>query len=168
VTNYVLPSIRAKRDVRGQVPPRHGGCGRPLIAAKLVEVAEKEGGTAVAPRLHGEGQTTRSGIDVTVRALDPSLKVIAPVREWNMSRDQELIYAKEHGIKVKPSNSIYSIDQNLWGRSIESGRAGGPPTRSPRLARSSGFTQPKDAPDAPGTLSWASWRARPRASTARS
>jgi argininosuccinate synthase len=147
VTNYVLPSIRANGMYEAKYPLATA-LGRPLIAAKLVEVAEKEGATAVAHGCTGKGND-QVRIDVTVRALDPSLKVIAPVREWNMSRDQELIYAKEHGIKVKPSNSIYSIDQNLWGRSIESGPLEDPNTEPPASAFE-WVTQPKDAPDAPG------------------
>jgi argininosuccinate synthase len=90
-------------------------------------------------------------IDVTVRALNPSLRVIAPVREWNMSRDQEIIYAKKHNIPVKPSNSIFSIDQNLWGRAIESGPLEDSNTEPPASAFE-WVTQPKDAPDVPGYL----------------
>jgi argininosuccinate synthase len=147
VTNYVLPSIQANGMYEGKYPLATA-LGRPLIAAKLVEVAEKEGATAVAHGCTGKGND-QVRIDVTVRALDPALKVIAPVREWNMSRDQELIYAKKHGIKVKPSNSIFSIDQNLWGRSIESGPLEDPNVEPPASAFE-WVTQPKDAPDAPG------------------
>jgi argininosuccinate synthase len=88
---------------------------------------------------------------VTVRALDPSLRVIAPVREWNMSRDEELQYAQRHDIKVRPSNSIFSIDQNLWGRSIESGPLEDPETEPPAGAFE-WVSQPTDAPDVPGYL----------------
>jgi argininosuccinate synthase len=59
--------------------------------------------------------------DVTIKGLDPALRIIAPVREWNLSRDEEIKYALKNNIPVKPKKSIYSIDQNLWGRSIESG-----------------------------------------------
>jgi argininosuccinate synthase len=149
VTNYVLPSIQANGMYEGKYPLMTA-LGRPLIAAKLVEVAEKEGATAVAHGCTGKGND-QVRIDVTVRSLNPSLKVIAPVREWNMSRDQELIYAKEHGIMVKPSNSIFSIDQNLWGRSIESGPLEDPETEPPASAFE-WVTQPKDAPDTPGYL----------------
>lgn len=147
VTNYVLPSIQANGMYEGKYPLATA-LGRPLIAAKLVEIAEKEGATAVAHGCTGKGND-QVRIDVTVRALDPALKVIAPVREWNMSRDQELIYAKKQGIKVKPSNSIFSIDQNLWGRSIESGPLEDPNVEPPASAFE-WVTQPKEAPDTPG------------------
>jgi argininosuccinate synthase len=147
VSNYVLPSIRANGMYEGKYPLATA-LGRPLIATKLVEVAEKEGATAVAHGCTGKGND-QVRIDVTVRALDPALKVIAPVREWNMSRDQELVYAKEHGIKVKRSNSIFSIDQNLWGRSIESGPLEDPNVEPPESAFE-WVTQPKNAPDQAG------------------
>ena len=124
--------------------------GRPLIATKLVEVAEREGATAVAHGCTGKGND-QVRMDVTVRSLNPSLKVIAPVREWNMSRDQEIEYAKKHGIKIKPSNSIFSIDQNLWGRSIESGPLEDPRTEPPKSAFE-WVTPPEDAPDAAGYI----------------
>ncbi len=132
ISNYVLPSIRANGMYEGKYPLATA-LGRPLIATKLVEVAEKEGATAVAHGCTGKGND-QVRLDVTVRSLDPSLKVIAPVREWNMSRDEELVYAKKHGIKIKPSNSIFSIDQNLWGRSIESGPLEDPNTEPPDSA----------------------------------
>lgn len=147
IANYVLPSVRANGMYEGKYPLATA-LGRPLIAAKLVEVAEEEGATAVAHGCTGKGND-QVRIDVTVRALDPSLKVIAPVREWDMSRDQELVYAKRHGIKLKPSNSIFSIDQNLWGRAIESGPLEDPNTEPPASAFE-WVTQPKDAPDVPG------------------
>lgn len=149
VSNYVLPSIQANGMYQGKYPLATA-LGRPLIATKLVEVAEAEGATAVAHGCTGKGND-QVRMDVTVRALNPTLKVIAPVREWNMSRDEELVYAKKHGIKVKPSNSIFSIDQNLWGRSIESGPLEDPDVEPPPGAFE-WVTQPQDAPDTPGYL----------------
>ncbi len=149
ISDYILPSIRANGMYEGKYPLATA-LGRPLIATKLVEVAEKEGATAVAHGCTGKGND-QVRIDVTVRALNPSLRVIAPVREWNMSRDQEIIYAKKHNIPVKPSNSIFSIDQNLWGRAIESGPLEDSNTEPPASAFE-WVTQPKDAPDAPGYL----------------
>ena len=149
ISNYVLPAIQANGMYQGKYPLATA-LGRPLIAAKLVEVAEDEKATAVAHGCTGKGND-QVRIDVTVRALDPALKVIAPVREWNMSRDQELVYAKEHGIKVKPSNSIFSIDQNLWGRSIESGPLEDPNVEPPASAFE-WVTPPQDAPDTPGYI----------------
>jgi argininosuccinate synthase len=147
VQDYVLPSIRTNGMYQGKYPLATA-LGRPLIAAKLVDVAHKEGATAVAHGCTGKGND-QVRMDVTVRSLDPALKVIAPVREWNMSRDEELVYAKKHGIYIKPSNSIFSIDQNLWGRSIESGPLEDPEMEPPASAFE-WVTQPKDTPDSPG------------------
>jgi len=149
VSNYVHPSIKANGMYEGKYPLATA-LGRPLIAEKLVEVAEKEGASAVAHGCTGKGND-QVRMDVTVRSMNPSLKVIAPVREWSMSRDQEVIYAKEHGIKINPSNSIFSIDQNLWGRSIESGPLEDPRVEPPRGAFE-WVTPPEDAPDTAGYL----------------
>lgn len=149
LTNYVLPSIKTNGMYQGKYPLATA-LGRPLIATKLVEVAESEGATAVAHGSTGKGND-QVRMDVTVRALDPNLKVIAPVREWNMSRDEELVYAKKHGIKIKPSNSIFSIDQNLWGRSIESGPLEDPNTEPPDSAFE-WVTPPHKAPDSAGYI----------------
>ena len=87
---------------------------------RLVNVAEKEGAVAVAHGCTGKGND-QVRFDVTVKAMNPDLKIIAPVREWNMNREDEIKYAQKNHIPIKVSNSIFSIDQNLWGRSIESG-----------------------------------------------
>lgn len=147
VANYICPAIRANGLYGGKYPLATA-LGRPLIATKLVEIAEKEGATAVAHGCTGKGND-QVRIDVTVRALNPSLKVIAPVRDWNMSRDQEILYAKEKGIKIKSSSSIYSIDQNLWGRSIESGPLENPAEEPPNDAFE-WVVPPEEAPNTPG------------------
>lgn len=149
VANYICPAIRANGLYGGKYPLATA-LGRPLIATKLVEIAEKEGATAVAHGCTGKGND-QVRIDVTVRALNPSLKVIAPVRDWNMSRDQEILYAKEKGIKIQSSSSIYSIDQNLWGRSIESGPLENPAEEPPNDAFE-WVVPPEDAPSTPGYL----------------
>ncbi|HYW83289.1 MAG TPA: argininosuccinate synthase domain-containing protein, partial [Spirochaetia bacterium] len=100
VTGYVHPSIKANGMYQGRYPLATA-LGRPLIATKLVEVAEREGAYAVAHGCTGKGND-QVRMDVTVRSLNPSIKVIAPVREWNMTRDVEIEYAEEHGIKIKP------------------------------------------------------------------
>jgi len=149
VSVYVHPSIKANGMYEGKYPLATA-LGRPLIASKLVEVAEKEDATAVAHGCTGKGND-QVRIDVTVRSLNPGLRVIAPVREWNMSRDKEMQYAKEHGIKIKPSKSIFSTDQNLWGRSIESGPLEDP-NEEPPASAFEWVSSPEDAPDSPGYL----------------
>lgn len=94
---------------------------RPLIAKKLVEVAEQEGAVAVAHGCTGKGND-QVRFEVAIAALNPDLEVVAPVREWKWSREEEIEYAKQKGIPI-PINleSPFSIDQNLWGRSNECG-----------------------------------------------
>jgi len=120
VRNYVFPAIKANALYEGKYPVSTA-LSRPLIASKLVEVAEKEKADAVAHGCTGKGND-QVRIEVSVRALNPNLKIIAPVREWNMTRDAEIEYAKEHGIPIPVDRGKpYSIDQNLWGRSVECG-----------------------------------------------
>ncbi|MCP8311314.1 MAG: argininosuccinate synthase [Candidatus Methylarchaceae archaeon HK01B] len=119
VRDYVFPSIKANALYQSKYP-LSTALSRPLIASKLVEVAEKEGASAVAHGCTGKGND-QVRFEVTIRSLNPELKIIAPVREWNLSRVQEIEYAKKHGIKIEPKKATFSIDQNLWGRSIEGG-----------------------------------------------
>ncbi len=147
VRDYVFPSVAANALYEGKYP-LSTALGRPLIGKKLVEVAEKEGATAVAHGCTGKGND-QVRMDVTVRAMNPSLEVIAPVREWNMTRDQEIAYAQREGIPVRASKSIYSVDQNLWGRSIESGPLEDPYTEPPPDVYE-WTVAPEEAPDVPG------------------
>ena len=147
--DYVWPAIAANALYEGAYP-LSTALGRPLIGKKLVEVAEKEGADAVAHGCTGKGND-QVRMDVTVRAMSPKLEVIAPVREWNMSRDEEIIYAQKRGIPIKPSKSIYSVDQNIWGRSIESGPMENPNTEPPTDAYE-WTVAPEDASDEPGYL----------------
>src|SRR5438132_4978657 len=95
--------------------------GRPLIAQKLVEIAEIEEATAIAHGCTGKGND-QVRIDVTARALNPAIKVIAPARDWGMTRSEEIEYARDRNIPVSATaESPYSTDSNLWGRSIECG-----------------------------------------------
>src|SRR3990172_3134139 len=96
IEDYVFPSIRANGLYEGKYP-LGTALARPLIAKKLVEVAEKEDCYAVAHGCTGKGND-QIRFDVTSLALNPDLKIIAPVREWNLSRDQEVEYAKKHKI----------------------------------------------------------------------
>ena len=118
--NYVFPSIKANALYEGKYP-LSTAVGRPLIAAKLVEVARRENASAVAHGCSGRGND-QVRLDITVRALAPDIKIIAPVREWNLARNEEIEYAKARGIPVPvTTESPYSIDQSLWGRAIECG-----------------------------------------------
>ncbi|EKU48059.1 argininosuccinate synthase [Staphylococcus massiliensis] len=94
---------------------------RPLISKKLVEIAHKTEAVAIAHGCTGKGND-QVRFEVAIKALDPELKTLAPVREWGWSREEEIEYAKKHNIPVPiGKESPYSIDQNLWGRSNECG-----------------------------------------------
>lgn len=94
---------------------------RPLIAKKLVELAHETGATTIAHGCTGKGND-QVRFEVAINALAPELKVIAPVREWKWSREEEINYAKEKGIPVPADlDNPYSVDQNLWGRANECG-----------------------------------------------
>jgi len=118
--DYVYPAVKANALYQGKYPISTA-LSRPLIASKLVEIANKERASAVAHGCTGKGND-QVRFDVTVASLAPKMKIIAPIREWRLSREEEIEYAKEHDIliPVKPE-SPYSIDQNLYGRSIEAG-----------------------------------------------
>lgn len=121
INDYVVPAIKANALYMDTYPVS-SSLSRPLIASKLVEVAEKEGAQAVAHGCTGKGND-QVRFDITIKSLNPKLKIIAPVREMGMTRDKEIEWAKEHGVPVPvTASSPYSIDQNLWGRSIEAGK----------------------------------------------
>ena len=118
--NYVVPSIKANGLYQDKYPLATA-LARPLIAAKVVEVAKKEGATAVAHGCTGKG-TDQIRFDVTMRALSPNLKIIAPIRDLNLTRDLEISFAKEQNIPISSEAKKYSIDINLWGRALEGGK----------------------------------------------
>ncbi|MEK3991472.1 argininosuccinate synthase [Robertmurraya sp. FSL R5-0851] len=117
---YALIALQAQAMYEEKYP-LVSALSRPLIAKKLVEVAEQEGAVAVAHGCTGKGND-QVRFEVSISALNPDLKVLAPVREWSWSREEEIEYAKKNGIPI-PINldSPYSIDQNLWGRAAECG-----------------------------------------------
>ncbi len=120
VRYFVWPALQAGAIYEGQYPLATA-LARPLIARLLVEVARAEGAVAVAHGCTGKGND-QVRFDVSINTLAPDLKIIAPVREWSMTRDNEIAYAAEHNIPIKVTNaSPYSVDQNLWGRSVECG-----------------------------------------------
>jgi argininosuccinate synthase len=120
IKSYVFPALQADAIYEGQYPLATA-LGRPLIARLLVEAAKKEKARVVAHGCTGKGND-QVRIDVSVAALAPELKVLAPAREWKMTREQTIKYAQAHKIPLPITKaSPYSIDQNLWGRSIECG-----------------------------------------------
>ena len=116
---YVLPAIKANALYGGGYP-LFTALGRPLIAKLAVEYARTAGCDTIAHGCTGKGND-QVRIEATIATLAPELKVIAPVRSWQMGREEEIAYAREHGIPVKGGTEAapYSIDDNLWGRSSE-------------------------------------------------
>jgi argininosuccinate synthase len=149
-SEYVWPAVKANA-LYMDTYPISSSLSRPLIAKKMVEVAEMEDAQAVAHGCTGKGND-QVRFDVTVRALSPKLKIIAPVREWKFDRHSEILWAKEHDIPVPVTvDSPYSIDQNLWGRSMEGGILEEPNKEVPKEVW--GWTTPVElAPDEPDYL----------------
>ncbi len=120
VEHFVFPTLSAGALYEG-VYPLATALARPLIAKLLVDVAREEGAVAVAHGCTGKGND-QVRFDVATAALAPELEVVAPVRDWAMGRPQEIAYAAAHGIEVPATiESPYSVDANLWGRSVECG-----------------------------------------------
>ncbi|GAH85354.1 unnamed protein product, partial [marine sediment metagenome] len=131
IKSFVFPALQADALYEGQYPLATA-LGRPLIAQLLVATAKKEGATIVAHGCTGKGND-QVRFDVSIAALAPELKVIAPAREWNMTREQTIAYAQEHNIPVPATTaSPYSVDENLWGRSIECGALEDPWSEPPK------------------------------------
>ncbi len=118
--DYVFPCLKANA-LYMQTYPMATSIARPLIAKLLVEIAQKEGAKYIAHGCTAKGND-QVRFDVSINALDPSLKIIAPMREWVMTREDEIEYAKAHDIPIKVKKACpYSTDENLWGRSCECG-----------------------------------------------
>lgn len=144
---YVLPALQAHAYYE-QKYPLISALSRPVISKKLVEIAHKTGATTIAHGCTGKGND-QVRFEVAIAALDPELKLIAPVREWKWSREEEIEYAKANGVSV-PANldNPYSVDQNLWGRANECGVLENPWNQAPEDAF--GITNsPEEAPDTP-------------------
>lgn len=147
--DFILPALWAHARYEGKYPLATA-LGRPLIAKHLVQIAQKEKADAVAHGSSGKGND-QVRIEVGVRTLNPSLKIVAPLREWEFkSREEEIDYAKANRIPIEATKkSPYSIDQNIWGVSIEAGilenpwqeppeeayRITRPPARAPKTPR---------------------------------
>ena len=142
---FVWPSLMAGTMYEGKYPLATA-LGRPLIAWRMSEVAKEHGAKAVAHGCTGKGND-QVRFDVSFQTLDPSLKIIAPVREWRWTRTEELEYAHKHGIQVEATKeSIFSIDQNIWGRSVEAGVLEDPWVAPPPAAFQ-WTVSPEEAPD---------------------
>ncbi len=147
VRRFVFPSLAAGAVYQGHYSLATA-LARPLIAREMVEVARAEGATAVGHGCTGKGND-QVRFDVTVQALAPELRIVAPVRDWDMDREAEIAYAQEHSIQVPVTrDSPYSIDENLWGRSIECGVLEDP-WREPPEEIYAWTVAPSQAPDAP-------------------
>ncbi|HEX2924477.1 MAG TPA: argininosuccinate synthase, partial [Chloroflexota bacterium] len=120
VKYFVFPALQAGAIYEGTYPLATA-LARPLISKIVVDIAREEGATSIAHGSTGKGND-QVRFDVSVGALAPDLKIIAPVREWRMTRDEEIAYATKHDIPIPvTAASPYSIDVNLWGRSVEAG-----------------------------------------------
>lgn len=148
--DYLFPALKANAMYE-EVYPLISALSRPLIAKTLVAIAKKENATYIAHGCTGKGND-QVRLDVSVNVIDPTLKIIAPVREHAMSREEAIEYAQKHQIplSIKQENP-FSIDQNLWGRSCECGVLEDPWTTPPEEAY--GLTQsPENAPDKPAEV----------------
>src|SRR3954452_21302620 len=144
--DFVVPAIKANALYGGGYP-LFTALGRPLIGQLAVEQARESGCDTIAHGCTGKGND-QVRIEATVATLAPELRTIAPVRSWEMGREEEIAYAREHGIPVKGGTEVtpYSIDDNLWGRSSE-GRWIEDLTHAPEDDVFQLVTRPEDAPD---------------------
>src|SRR5204863_4473834 len=144
--DFVVPAIKANA-IYGLAYPLFTALGRPLIAKLAVEYARKHGCDTIAHGCTGKGND-QVRIEATIATLAPELKVIAPVRGWQMGREEEIEYARAHGIPVKGGTEVapYSIDDNLWGRSSE-GRWIEDLDHAPEDDVFQLVTRPEEAPD---------------------
>ncbi len=147
VRRFAFAALAAGARYQGHYPLATA-LSRPLIARELVEAARAEGATAVAHGCTGKGND-QVRLDVAVQALAPALRIVAPLREWEMNREAEIVYAQEHGIPIAVTReSPYSIDENLWGRSIECGVLEDP-WQEPPADVYAWTRSPAEAPDEP-------------------
>jgi len=151
VQDYAFRAVKANALYEEKYP-LSSALSRPLIVNKLVEVARAEGATAVAHGSTGKGND-QVRFDVTIKSMAPDLKIIAPIREWNLPRDEEIKYAERNGIPIPVDlDNPYSIDQNLWGRSIECGVLEDPSHEAPEEIFE-WTVPPEKAPSSPEVIS---------------
>jgi len=145
VKYFVFPALQADAVYEGQYPLATA-LSRPLMAKLLVDTASEEGASAVAHGCTGKGND-QVRFDVNVNALAPGLKIVAPAREWGMTREETIDYARRHEIPLPiTASSPYSIDENMWGRSIECGILEDPWAEPPEEV----FAWTRSPDDAPG------------------
>ena len=145
--DYVLVALQGHTFYERKYP-LVSALSRPLISKNLVEIAHKTGATTIAHGCTGKGND-QVRFEVAIASLDPSLKVIAPVREWKWSREEEINYAKANGVPIPADlDSPYSVDQNLWGRANECGVLENPWNEAPEDAYDL-TVAPEAAPDSP-------------------
>lgn len=147
-SDYLLPALKANALYEGKYP-LSSALSRPLIAKLLVDVAKQEGAVAVAHGCTGKGND-QVRFEVSVMALDPTLKVVAPVREWGMTRDEEIEYANENGVPIPVDlDNPFSIDANIWGRACEAGVLENPWNEAPEeaFAWTNSIEQSPDSPE---------------------
>ena len=146
-TEFIAPALRANALYEG-VYPLSTALARPLIARHLVQVARAEGAQLVAHGCTGKGND-QVRFDLSTTGLAPDLEVVAPAREWGMTREEEIAYAAAHDVPVEATKaSPYSTDENLWGRSVECGILEDPAVEPPEEAY--GWTaSPSAAPETP-------------------
>jgi argininosuccinate synthase len=150
VDHFVFPALMAGAVYESKYPLATA-LGRPLIAKLMVDTAREYGAKAVAHGCTGKGND-QVRFDVTFQTLAPDLKIIAPVREWSMTRPEALKYAAAHQIPVEATvESPFSIDQNLWGRSCEAGVLEDPWSEPPPEAFA-WTVDPRHAPNEPAVV----------------
>ncbi|MFC2040767.1 argininosuccinate synthase [Chloroflexota bacterium] len=147
VKYFIFPALQADALYEGQYPLATA-LTRPLMAKLMVDMALEEGASAIAHGCTGKGND-QVRFDVSINALAPNLRIIAPAREWGMTREETINYAQQHNIPIPITvKSPYSIDESLWGKSIECGILEDPWTEPPEEV----FTwtkSPSQAPDKP-------------------
>ena len=146
VNEFLFPSLQAGTVYEGQYPLATA-LGRPLIARYLVEAAKEYGAYAIAHGCTGKGND-QVRLEVGISSLGPDIEVIAPIRDWGMSRDDEIEYGQARNLPINANRSRFSTDENLWGRSVEAGELEDPWLEPPEDAYA--WTNPvKAAPEDP-------------------
>ena len=141
--DYILPALQAGALYEDRYPLATA-LSRPLIARKLVDVARMEGASVIAHGCNGKANDELR-LELGVRALDPSITVLAPARIWGMTREELVVWAKARHIPI-PTDDPYTVDTNLWGRSIEKGVLEDPWQESPEEI----YTLTRPPRDCPG------------------